>query len=151
MQGLREDECTKKKMSPSEKIASVHIDPNKDTVLPELNYNDLETMGLRENKKVLVKSMVSSRNAVQHAEVSSEDRDGLIGETLYNSVAIFKGNKVKPYYTFIKPMRLSPSDQKSIDNGLVLLDVDMTKEYFEVVHWHWINEENLERMKKRAK
>lgn len=35
----------KKKMAPAEKIASVHIDFNRDNVLPELNEDTLEKMG----------------------------------------------------------------------------------------------------------
>lgn len=135
------------KMTPAEKIASVHIDPTKDSVLPELNESDLAKMGISKNKKVVVKATTSDRNEIRHPDVSIEDRDKLIGETLYSPTEIFKGNKDKPYYTFIKPLRLSPRDGKTIDNGLVLLDIDETKESFEVVHWHWIREKDLEKLK----
>ena len=45
----------KKKMTPAEKIASVHIDFDKDNVLPELNDGDLGKIGLKQNKPVLLK------------------------------------------------------------------------------------------------
>ncbi len=32
--------------------------------------------------------------------------------------------------------------------GIVLLDVDEKKDNFEIVHWHWINAENIEKLKK---
>ena len=45
----------KKKISPAENIASVHIDFDKDNVLPELNDGDLGKIGLKQNKPVLLK------------------------------------------------------------------------------------------------
>ena len=38
-----------KKMTPAEKIASVHIDFDRDNILPELNDEDLEKIGLKEH------------------------------------------------------------------------------------------------------
>lgn len=46
---------SKKKLTPAEKIASVHIDFNKDNILPELNDEDLEKVGSKVNKPVLLK------------------------------------------------------------------------------------------------
>ena len=32
--------------------------------------------------------------------------------------------------------------------GIVLLDVDQNKDNIEIFHWHWINAENIEKLKK---
>lgn len=52
------------------KIGQVRIDPNKDNLLPELNEEDLATMGLTENKRVLVKKFSLERNAREHGDVN---------------------------------------------------------------------------------
>ncbi len=144
---------SKTKMTPAEKIASVHIDFTKDNILPELNDENLQEMGLTENKSVLVKASVITRNAQRHSDVIPGDVDRLIGETLYSPERVFKGNNDdgKHYYTFTKELRLSPKDNKTVDNGLVLLDVDPSKDSFEVVHWHWISDPSLIKLLKRLK
>jgi len=69
---------------------------------------------------------------------------------LYSPTEVFKGHETKPYHTFVKPMRVSSKGNKPI-NGLALLDVTDSKDNFEVVHWHWINEERLMVMKNKTK
>ena len=87
-------------MTPAEKIASVHIDFDKDNILHELNEEDLPKIGAKKNN-----------------------------------------------YTFVKPMKVS--SRNGLDEyGIALLDVDENKDNFEVVHWHWVNEENIKKLKK---
>ena len=47
-------------------------------------------------------------------------------------------------------MRLSKKDGEQM-YGLVLLDIDDKKQYFEVVHWHWIGMEDILEMKEKFK
>lgn len=138
--------AAKKKMTPAEKIASVHIDFNKDNVLPELNEEDLAKVGSKVNKPVLLKKGVIDRNAKRHNEVMG-DTEAILTQALYSPAEIFKGNSQKPYYTFVKPMRISKRNGKD-EYGIALLDVDASKDNFEVVHWHWVNEENLDSLRK---
>lgn len=130
------------KLSPEEKIASVHIDFTRDNLLPELNEESLAEMGLQKNKKVLVKASTIARNAQRHPDVRIEDAERLIGETLYSPQYLFKANDEKPYFSFAKSMSISDEKGKK-EYGLVLLDVDTQKENFEVVHWHWVRERNF--------
>lgn len=137
----------KKKISPAEKIASVHIDFDKDNVLPELNDGDLGKIGLKQNKPVLLKKSVIDRNRTEHSDLTDEDFQNVIANALYSPSEIFKANREKPYYTFVKPMKISK--RNGLDEyGIVLLDVDEKKDNFEIVHWHWINAENIEKLKK---
>lgn len=136
-----------KKMTPAEKIASVHIDFDKDNVLPELEEDSLQAMGVKKSKKVLVKAGTILRNADKHPDVKKEEAARIIGETLYSpKYSPYKSNDEKPYFTFIKPMAISQKDGSEI-YGLTILDVDVQKEYFEVVHWHWVRERSLKTKK----
>ncbi len=135
-----------KKMTPAEKIASVHIDFDKDNILPELNDEDLEKVGSKVNKSVLLKKSIIDRNANRHDD-AMPDTELIIKNALYSPSEVFKGNKDKPYYTFVKPMKISK--RNGLDEyGIVLLDVDEKKDNFELVHWHWVNAEGIEKLKK---
>lgn len=72
------------KMTPAEKIASVHIDFSKDNILPELNESELEKVGVDEY-------------------------------------------------------------------GVVLLDVTDSNNSFDVIHWHWVNFDNLNSLRQKKK
>lgn len=63
----------KKKMTPAEKIASVHIDFDRDNILPELNEEDLPKIYVETNKPVLLKKSIIDRNAVEHADLSDSE------------------------------------------------------------------------------
>lgn len=136
-----------KKMTPEEKIASVHIETGKDNILPELNEEDLSKIGINKNKPVLVKASIIERNAIEHSDVKSEDVNRLISEPLYSPDYIEKGrNPNAAYFSLAKKMRLSKKDGKPV-YGVVLLDVDAGKENFEVVHWHWVKQQKLKSIK----
>ncbi|MDE6586139.1 MAG: hypothetical protein K2K80_05625 [Clostridia bacterium] len=139
-------ESKSKKMTPAEKIASVHIDFDKDNILPELNEEDLAKIGSKVNRPVLLKKGVIERNTKRHGEVMG-DTEEILTQALYSPAEIFKGNSQKPYYTFVKPMRISKRNGKD-EYGIALLDVDASKDNFEIVHWHWVNEENLDSLRK---
>ena len=138
-------ESLKIDLSKNDKVNSVKIEKDKNNVLPELNQESLDKMGTKNNKKVLVKANIVQRNSERHKDVIF-DTNKILGEVLYSPEDIFKGNKEKPYFTFYKPMRLSKKDGSQM-YGLVLLDIDDKKEYFEVVHWHWIGINDLVEMK----
>lgn len=128
------------------KIGQVRIDPNKDNLLPELNEEELATMGLTENKRVLVKKFSLERNAREHGDVKPEDYDFIIGHALYAPDKIVKGkNERGNYFTFAKRLKISKRNNRPV-YGVVLLDIDKTKDNFEVVHWHWINEDRVKSM-----
>lgn len=135
-----------KKMTPAEKIANVHIDFDKDNILPELNDVDLQKIGMNVNKPVLLKKGVIDRNAKRHID-AMPDTELILKNALYAPSEVFKGNKDKPYFTFVKPMKVSR--RNGLDEyGIALLDVDNKKDNFEIVHWHWVNAENIEKLKK---
>lgn len=137
----------RKKMTPAEKIASVHIDFDKDNILPELDETSLQKMGVSESKPVLVKASLIARNSGKHPEIDPKDVDELIGKTLYEPDEIVHGkNPNKPYYSFLKKSRISEKSGNT-EYGTVLLDVSAENKNFEIVHWHWVREQDLKSIK----
>lgn len=128
-------------LTPEEKIASVHIDFSKDNILPELNEDSLKEMGLKKNKPVLLKKSIIERNAQRHPDVKPEDAERLIGETLYSPDDIFPGRSdTGKYFSFVRFMEFSKKGKSLY--GVVLLDVNVESENFEIVHWHWTRNKN---------
>lgn len=137
------------KMTPDEKIASVHIDFSKDNILPELNESELEKVGVKDNKPIRIKKSIIDRNDFYHGDAMI-DADKIIGETLYSPAEVFHGKSDKDYFTFIKPLKLSVRNGKD-EYGVVLLDVTDSNNSFDVIHWHWVNFDNLNSLRQKKK
>ena len=136
-------------MSAEEKIASVHIDFDKDNMLPELNEEDLKDLGGSINKSVLLKKNVIDRNELRHNDLTLEDSEKIISQALYSKDKTIIPSKYsdKPnYYTFAKIVRVSKKDEQPV-YGVVLLDIDSSKENFEIVHWHYVPQDKLDSIK----
>ena len=138
-----------KKMTPAEKIASVHIDFTKDNFLPELNEEDLEKVGSKVNKPVLLKKNIIDRNRIEHSDLTDDDFQNIIANALYAPSEIFSANKDKPYYHFAKVIEVNSKGKPEI--GLALLDVDENKENFEIVHAHFMEVPRFNRLKEKKK
>lgn len=142
--GRQEEEPHKEKMTPAAKIASVHIDLNKDNILPELNEEDLKKIGVDKNKPVLLKKDVIDRNRNEHPDVSKEDMEKIVGNALYSPSNIFSANTEKPnYFHFASFVELSSKGKPKI--GMTLLDVDAKKDCFEIVHMYYVGLQGLQR------
>lgn len=131
-----------KKVNTEEKIRKVKIDFSKDNILPELNEEDLEELGVK-SKPVLLKKSIIDRNLSQHPEVSKDDYEMLTATALYNADAIIPGNAEKPYYNFIARV----SDKKS---SVVLLEVADNKDNFEIVHLHWAKDKQRRTLERKG-
>ncbi len=103
-------------------------------------------IGVEKNKSVLLKKNIIDRNAFRHNELTEQDGIKIISEALYSDKKEIIPSKYsnKPnYYTFAKIVRLSNKDGSPM-SGVVLLDVDGSKENFEIVHWHYVPYDELE-------
>ena len=137
------------KMTPAEKISSVHIDFSRDNLLPELNEEDLKEIGVDKNKPVLLKKDVIDRNRNEHPDVSKEDMEKIIGEALYSPSNVFSANTEKPnYFHFASFVELSSKGKPKI--GITLLDVDIKKDCFEIVHMYYVGLQGLQRAIKKT-
>lgn len=137
-------------MTPEQKIASVHIDFGKDNVLPELNDETIEKLGLSKNKPVLLKGSTIKRNLQRHIDVSDEIMQNIITEALYNPIDVFPANPNNPnYYHFASFVEVKTSD--GLKMGLVLLDLDSQKAYFDIGHAYFVRSDAFERAKNKTK
>lgn len=127
-----------------EKQSKVKIDFEKDNYFPELNIEDLEEMGLKKNKPVLLKKRTIDRNKDVHSEIGEDEYNNLIREGIYNNDAIFPANKEKPYFNFLARL----NDDKS---SVVLLDVEETKDNFEIVHIHYAKDKQRRTLESKGK
>lgn len=141
------NEQVKKKMTPAEKIASVHIDFDRDNILPELNDEDLQKVGSKVNKPVLIKKNIIDRNAHEHSDLTDSDFENIIKNALYSPSEVFPAHKEKPYYHFAKVIEVNSKGKPEI--GLALLDIDETKDNFELVHAHFVRQRSYNSLKKR--
>ncbi len=137
----------RKKKTAAEKIASVHIDFDKDNILPELNEEDLEKVGAKSNKPVLLKKSIIDRNKLLHDDLTDSDFEKIVANALYAPSEVFPANKDKPYYHFAKVIEVNSKGKPQI--GLVLLDVDDKKDAFEIVHAHFVRPRSYETLKRK--
>ncbi len=134
-------------LSKKEQVDSIKIKSGKDNVLPKLNQEALKEMGLTENKQVLLKCSVIERNLSKHPDISIETMGDIVQNALYNYDEIIPGkNTEEKYFSFIKVMRVSVKNGKPV-YGVVLLDVNVNNDNFEIVHCHWVKERNIQSLK----
>lgn len=126
------------------KIDSLNsIDFTKDNALPNLNKETLEEYGLAD-KPVLLKKVIIDKNRASHPEVKDEYAKEIIGNSLYNPVFIYSANPDKPAYkNFISKIGKNK-------NTTVTLEVAETKENYEIVNYHYLDNKGVERKRKKA-
>lgn len=138
----------KTQMTAEDKIASVHIDFDKDNILPELDKYSLKIMGAEKSKPVLLKKSTIDRNFQEHSDLTKEDFQSIIAQALYEPSEVFPANAEKPYWHFAKLIKETSKGHSKI--GLALLDIDVNKESFEVAHAHFVGAKGLARAKNKV-
>lgn len=128
----------------------IHIDFDKDNILPKLDDMTVKKLGAKESKEVLLKSSVIKRNLGKHFDVSDETMQNIIVETLYNPIDIFPANPDNPNYYHLASF-VEVEDKDGLKMGLVLLDIDISKDYFEIGHVYYVNGEGFEKSQNKAK
>lgn len=124
------------------KIDSLNsIDFSKDNKLPNLNKDTLEQYGF-EDKPVLLKKNIVEKNKLNHPDITDDMAREIIGNSLYKPEAVLKANKDKPaYHNFITRLK----DDK---NSIVLLELSDEKENYEIVNYHYISDDGVDRKKR---
>lgn len=118
-----------------------NIDFSKDNKLPNLNQDTLEQYGF-EDKPVLLKKSITEKNKANHPDITDDMAREIIGNSLYKPEAVLKANKDKPaYHNFITRLK----DDK---NSIVLLELSDEKENYEIVNYHYISDDGVDRKKR---
>ena len=132
-----------KQMTPAEKIASVHIDFDRDNILPEFNEAILNKLGTTQNKKVLLKGATIKRNLGKHIDVTQDIMQDIIMQALYDPIDVFPANPNNANYYHMASFVEVP-DKNGLKMGLVLLDIGKSKEHFEVGHAYFVDGKGFE-------
>lgn len=120
------------KVNIADKISKVKIDFTKDNVLPELNSEDLEELGV-ESKPVRLKKDIIERNSERHSDIKEDEAVNLIGKALYSPEYIVPGKREGSFH-FI-------SKSEGGESPLVLLDIEQSEDgYFDIVHFFKVRE-----------
>ena len=127
----------------SEKTKAVKISTKENNILPALNLADLKALNVP-NKPVIFKKNTLERNINVHSDIALKDYPLLTGKALYEHKLVFKDNVKTNYVHFVGQI----AEKK---NSIVLLDVDVTKQNFEIVHLQRMNEKGLERLLKKKR
>ena len=129
-------------MTPSEKAKAVKIDFRKNSYLPHLNAKQLEIIGGKD-KDVIFKRTTGQRNKLVHKEVSRKMYEPLIGQALYQPILPpMQDLKNKNYWHFI-------GEADNHKKAFVLLDAEITKKAFEIVHVLRMKEKNFRQFLKK--
>ena len=143
---LSEEEKQKNEKEIQEKIDKLKsIDWEKDNTLPNFPKSFLEEYDLKD-KPILLKKSVIERNFNQrHNDIDKEKAIQIFGNALYKTDDIFYGREDRPnYYNFIHYTDDGHSD-------LVLVDIEETKENYEIVHFYKMNKKGQRRLEKQMK
>lgn len=122
-------------------LNKINIETSGNSVLPNLTKKDLKKID-SSNKPVVLKENIKKRNNERHPDLKEKDKREIL-KTLYDNTFIFSDKKKNNYFHFVK------INEKS--NYIVLLDNTKTKDNLEIVHYHKINNENLQKLMNKNK
>lgn len=116
--------------------------PTRTVGLPELPGKVSDAIGA-EGRKPIIKKNIFVKNRDSHKDLTPEDGRKILKEVLYNPDLYGQNQKVKRPYNWI----LVHLAEK---NSSVILEVNPTKDYLEIVNWHYLNGRQLEQKKRQA-
>ena len=140
---LSEEEKQNNEKEIQEKIDKVYSsDLSKACILPELTTS-IQKKYCFTNKQISLKENIIIKNNNRHNEITEELAKDILSNSLYKPEYILKGNPEKQnYHNFIT--RIGKDK-----NTIVLLDIDETKDYYEIVNYHIIDDDGIFWKKKK--
>ena len=121
------------------------IDPKRNIQLPSLPNVVDKAIGAA-NKPIVIKKNIFKRNADRHSDLSPQESREILKAALYTPELYGQNKKKTRPYNWVL-INLKGSDGK---NRLILLEVNNNKDNIEVVHWHYVGNESVEKIKKQA-
>ncbi len=135
-----------------EKVSSVDeltdedfSNPTRNVELPALPEN-VDKAIVANGKPVVIKKNIFERNAARHGDLSADDSRDILKSALYNPNLYGQNQKTKRPYNWV----VINTKDKAGNNRLVLLELSPQKENVEIVHWHYVDEKGLEKIKRQA-
>lgn len=121
------------------------LHPTRNVELPSLTKKIADAIGT-EGKPVVIKKNIFERNYMRHKDVTPELSKVIFKSALYNPDLYGQNQKKTRPYNWVL---INTKDEKG-NNRTVLLEVNPNKDNVEIVHWHFIDERGLKKIKKQA-
>lgn len=121
------------------------LHPTRNVELPSLPKKIADAIGT-EGKPVVIKKNIFERNYMRHKDVTPELSKVIFKSALYNPDLYGQNQKKTRPYNWVL---INTKDEKG-NNRTVLLEVNPNKNNVEIVHWHFIDERGLKKIKKQA-
>ena len=121
------------------------LHPTRNVELPSLPKKIADAIGTEE-KPVVIKKNIFERNYMRHKDVTPELSKTIFKSALYNTDLYGQNQKKTRPYNWVL---INTKDEKG-NNRTVLLEVNPNKDNVEIVHWHFVDERGLEKIKKQA-
>ncbi|MGN0875366.1 MAG: hypothetical protein ACI4OZ_09290, partial [Akkermansia sp.] len=119
--------------------------PSRNVELPELPENVDAAIGAH-GKPVVIKKNIFARNLERHSDLTADESRSILASALYTPDLYGQNQKAKRPYNWV----VINTKEKDGRNRLVLLEVNGNKENVEIVHWHYIDERGLNKIKRQA-
>ena len=121
------------------------LKPYRNVELPKLPRKVDEAIGAN-GQPVVIKKNIFERNAERHNDLTSSQSREILHSALYNPDLYGQSQKAKRPYNWVV---INTKDEKG-HNRTVLLEINPNKDNIEIVHWHYVDERGLEKIKRQA-
>lgn len=119
--------------------------PTRNVELPAIPKNVDDAIGAN-GKPIIIKKNIFERNAERHNDLTSSQSREILSSALYNPDLYGQSQKAKRPYNWVV---INTKDEKG-HNRTVLLEISPNKDNIEIVHWHYVDERGLEKIKRQA-
>lgn len=120
-------------------------EPYRSLRLPDLPENLQRAIGVKA-KPVVIKRNILLRNSIRHSDLTPSQSRYILNNALYKPLLYGRNRPVtRPYNWLMINMA-----EKEGKNSLVLLEVNLTKESVEIIHWHFVDKRGMEKIKRQA-
>ena len=119
--------------------------PTRNVQLPALPQNVDNAIGAN-GKPVVIKKNIFGRNSERHGDLTPEDSRKILTSALYRPDLYGNNQKKKRPLNWVV---INTKDEEG-NNRLVLLEVNENKDNIEIVHWYYLDERGLEKIKRQA-
>ncbi|MDE6246633.1 MAG: hypothetical protein K2M41_02170 [Muribaculaceae bacterium] len=118
------------------------MNPARNVALPKLPDVVSTAIGA-EGRLAIIKKNIFEKNRDTHKDLTADDSRRILNEVLYNPHLYGQNQKKGRPYNWIL---VHLADK----NSSVILEVNPTKDYLEIVNWHYLNGRQLEQKKRQA-
>ena len=119
--------------------------PFRNVELPQLPSNVDAAIGAN-GKPVIIKKNIFEKNLRDHSDLTPTQSREILSSALYHPDLYGQNQKARRPYNWVV---INTKDEQG-HNRLVLLELNENKDNAEIVHWHYIDERGLGKIKRQA-